>query len=71
MPTGKCSNCGGETNSTTSNWWDDKNFGRATECYAKHDGEKWVKGCAFEKLGKQSFQRTFALKLIKPKEKAR
>ncbi len=63
MPVGKCA-CGRDTNSTTSNWWKVKD-GKPTECYAAHDGEKWVKGCSFDKLPKDSFDRKFALQVIR------
>ena len=48
MPSGNCKGCGGMTNSTTSNWWDNvgKNGkGVATKCYVKWVNQKPVSGC--------------------------
>ncbi len=61
MPVGPCL-CGRQTNSVCSNWW--RKRGKPTECYAALDGNQWVKGCKFDKLEKDSFERKFAQDLI-------
>lgn len=66
MPIGRCQGCNRLTNSATSNWWD-ITFSHPTECYAAHNGKKWVKGCAFDKLGKKDFRRKFAESVINKK----
>lgn len=60
MPTAVCK-CGRTTNSTTSNYWE--THGKPTQCYAAHDGEKWVKGCSLGKADPSQW--SFALKLIR------
>jgi len=49
MPMGPCGGCGKITNSTTSNWWLTNDL-KPTECYAAYVDNKWVKGCAYEKI---------------------
>ena len=64
MSVGKCKGCGQDTNSTTSNWWLTKTMDHATECYARHDGKRWVKGCAYDRIP-DPFQKEFVDSLIK------
>lgn len=62
MPVGKCGGCGRITNSTTSNWWELKHWGKPTHCYAAFVDGKWVKGCA-------ETTDSFIIKLIGKKKK--
>ena len=73
MPAPTCERCGGQTNSTVSDYWDQLRVAgkaRATVCYAKHDGKRWVKGCAFDMVKKcdESWKVDFAESIIKDDE---
>ena len=49
MPVIKCAGCGGVTNTACSNHlFPVREDGKANECYAKREGNKWVKGCAYD-----------------------
>ncbi|MCK9544494.1 MAG: hypothetical protein M0R03_20945 [Novosphingobium sp.] len=70
MPSGICKGCGRVTNSTTSNWWFTTTKDHATECYAAYVDDKWVKGCAYDKLNRADKYSPihFVDKLIKKKK---
>ena len=63
MPTAICKSCGGESNSTVSDYWE-KPFAVITKCFAKYEGGKWVAGCAYDKKKHESW---FATSLIRAK----
>lgn len=64
MPAGPCGGCGQITNSATSDWWFTRAAGKKkpTKCYAKFDKKtkRWSRGCGFDKLAADSFEREFA-----------
>ena len=64
MPAVRCDNCGGLTNSTLSEYWDQAHTqdGKALKCYAKLVNGKWVRGCAYYEC--DGFQKKFADNVI-------
>lgn len=65
MPLATCSSCGRPTNSTCSDYWTAKEH-KPTECYAAFDvkARRWVRGCALDRLPRDSFEYGFAHGLI-------
>ena len=66
MPTAICKSCGGESNSTVSDYWQEPHA-VITKCFAKHDGERWVVGCAYDKDKHESWFATILIKERTPK----
>ncbi len=48
MPSLKCNNCGGTTNTAACTYNLRDPGAGASECYVRFEGGKWVKGCAYD-----------------------
>ena len=67
MPVVECAKCGGTTNTAVCEWLEPKvrDDGKAYECYAKYENDKWVKGCSYDRITGIAYLKSFIDRLLK------